>query len=463
MKKKLLITILLFAAVFCVTLARQHYSMMLQSWQGLFLLTPDWFREVFARPFPVSNLIASFLVQFYDISFVGALVTGLLVSVIFLCVDVFLSRCALPFHGLVSLLAACACWSLTASAPTNTVLVSMVLFSAALALLSLLRHRRLLPSERRWETVAAAAVICIAAGSVIANPSVRRAERMAKVQVCACVSDWDGLLEAASPQEARKDDRLMPFAFLALGEQGRLGDNLFKYPVEGPEDFDMTGDNSATGSWFNSILNEHMGSYNEAIHHIFQYSCHLPHGTSHISLLLLIRYNAASGHYAMVRKYAGILSRSPKNRRAVRAMASRYSGMEDVRDTTVANSAEARVVTNNPAFNIGQFHLEGLSSKFLSDRFLCYALLNGDLSGFRAAFDALDWSGGRIPVHYQEALLLAGADPSEYPFDGNIVSRFSGFMSAVRSVDSGSVESMAEGTYWAYYLKLQERMDTATL
>lgn len=462
MKKKLLITIFLFAAVFCVALTMQHYSMMLQRWQGLFLLTPDWFREVFSQPFPVSHLTASFLVQFYDISFVGALVTGLLVVVIFLCTDVILSRFALPFHSLVSLLAACACWCIAAHAPTNTALVAMALCSSVLALLSLALNRRLLPSGRRWEVPAAVIVILVASASVAFSPDVRKAERMAKVQVCACISDWSGLLEAASPQEARKDEVLMPFAFLALGEQGRLGDMLFKYPVEGPEDFDMTGDNSAVGSWFNSILNERMGSYNEAIHHIFQYSCHLPHGTSHISLLLLVRYNAASGHYSMVRKYAAILSRNPMSRSSVRKMVSGISSLEDVRDTSAVSNAEARVVTNNPAFNIGQFHLEGLSSRFLSDRFLCYALLNGDLSGFRTAFDALDWSECRIPVHYQEALLLAGADPSEYQFDGNIVSRFSDFMSAITTADSNSVESVSRGTFWAYYLKLQERMNSAT-
>ena len=85
---------------------------------------------------------------------------------------------------------------------------------------------------------------------------VRDAERLAKVQVNARRLRWNKVLEAATPEASASDPRLMPFAFLALGETGGLGDMLFKYPVSGPEDFDMEGDNSLTGCLFNSLLSE---------------------------------------------------------------------------------------------------------------------------------------------------------------------------------------------------------------
>ena len=456
MKNSVLIPIILFVAVFCETQCCQLYSIKFESWQSLFLLTPDWFREVLSYQFPVSTLIGSFLEQFYDVQVAGALIVASLIVGIYLCINVLLKRTGLPFHRLASLLAACACWSLTASAGTNTAVVAVLLAAGALALLSLVLRRRLTPAVRGWELAAAALIVCVATVSVIANPAARKREAISKAQVCACTSQWAKLLKAASPEACLKDRRLMPFAFLALGEKGTLGDRLFEYPVEGPEDFDMTGDNSAVGSFFNSILNEQMGSVNEAVHHIFQYSCHLPHGSSYISLLLLTRFNAEGGHYAMARKYAGILRRSPKSRRAAGGLLARYSGQTDVRDTLGHSSASARVVTNNPAYNIGQFNLDGISSKFLTGRFLCYALLEGDLERFRDAFSALDWSGSPVPVHYQEALLLSGADPSAYQFDELTVRKFNNFIFAMQNGDDVTVENTSSGTYWAYFLKLQD-------
>lgn len=455
MKKSVLIPILLFVAVFCETQFCQPYSLKFESWQSLFLLTADWFHEVFSYSFPVSTLLGSLLEQYYDVQVAGALIVAALVTAIYMCVNVFLRRTGLPFHRLVSLLAACACWSLTASAETNTAVVAVLLAAGVLALLSLSLRRRLTSPVRGWEMAAAALIVCIATVSVITNPSARKREAVSRAQVCACTSQWDRLLKAATPEACVKDPRLMPFAFLALGEKGTLGDRMFEYPLSGPQDFDMTGDNSAVGSFFNSILNEQMGSTNEAIHHIFQYSCHLPHGSSYISLLLLTRFNAEGGHYTMSRKYAEVLRRNPKSRRAASGLLTRYAGLADVCDSLGHSSASARVVTNNPAYNIGQFNLDGISSDFLTERFLCYALLEGDIERFRDAFSTLNWTDRPVPVHYQEALLLAGVEPSAYSFDERTVRKFSNFISAMQNRDDSTVESTAAGTYWAYYLKLQ--------
>lgn len=457
MKKSVLIPILLFVAVFCETQFCQFFSIKMQAWEGLFLLAPDWLHEVFTYKCPVSTLIGSFLMQFYDVQVVGALIVAALIIGIYLSVNVLLKRCGLPFHRLVSLLAASLCWCLTAAAANNTAVVAVLLAAGALALLSLVLRKRQAKDARWWEIGAAALIVCAATVFIIVNPSARKREAISKAQICACTSQWDKLLKTATPEASAKDPRLMPFAFLALGEQGKLGDRLFQYPVEGPADFDMTGDNTAVGSLYNSILNEQMGSINEAIHHIFQYSCHLPHGSSYISLLLLTRFNAEGGHNTMARKYAEILKKNPKNSRAAAGLLARYAGLSDAREAEGHSSADARVVTNNPAYNIGQFNLDGLSSKFLTERFLCYALLEGDLDRFQDAFAMVDWSGESIPVHYQEALLLAGVDTSVYPFDERVVRKFSNFMTAVQSADTAAVEGNSAGTYWAYYLKLQEQ------
>lgn len=66
MKKRFPISLLLFAGVFCVSQLAQPYTLIQLENQGLFLLTPDWFREVLGGSRPLSELVGSFLVQFYE-------------------------------------------------------------------------------------------------------------------------------------------------------------------------------------------------------------------------------------------------------------------------------------------------------------------------------------------------------------------------------------------------------------
>ena len=456
MRKSLPIPLLLFAAVFCVSQFVQPYSLIQMENQGLFLLTPDWLREVMAGPHPLAESVGSFLVQFYDIPVVGALIVAAVIVLTYWGVDRVLGRLRLPFHRLAALVAALLCWVLTAGLETNLTVVNIMLISVLAGLVSSIIRRHEEKPARRWELPAAAVLVLAAAVFVATDSGIRDSERLAKVQVNARRLRWDKVLEAATPEASSADPRLMPFAFLALGETDMLGDRLFKYPVSGPGDFDMEGDNSLTGCLFNSLLAESLGVSNEAIHHIFQYSCHLPHGMSHLSLYQLIRYNAVKGDFTMVRKYAGILARNPKNQMAARSILRRYASSADLTDTLGHSSATARMVTNNPQYNLAQMSLLGLGSGLSVNRFLCYQLLTGDIEGFRTSFEALGWQGP-IPVHYQEALLLAGVDPAAIGAGEEKVKRFSDFISAMSSMDNATVQSAARGTYWEYYLKVQDR------
>lgn len=457
MKKRFPISLLLFAGVFCVSQLAQPYTLIQLENQGLFLLTPDWFREVLGGSRPLSELVGSFLVQFYDIPVVGALLAAAVITLIYWGEDLFLRRCRVPFHRIASLLTALVCWALTARLDSNIPAVRVMLAAVVLGLLSLLIKPRIEGAAPKWELPAAVAAVLLAAGFVAGNPGIRNTERLASVQVNARRHRWDKVLKVATPEASAADSRLMPFALLAEGEKGTLGDRLFHYPVSGPQDFDMEGDNSLTGCLFNSLLSESLGVPNEAIHHIFQYSCHLPHGMSHLSLYQLIRYNVAGGNYTLARKYAGILRRNPKNFRAAGGILRRIASAADAADTLGHSSATARMVTNNPQYNLAQMHLLGMGSDISVDRFLCYQLLQGDVEGFRQSYEALGKRSGSIPVHYQEALLLAGADPSTPGISEERARRFSAFMSAMSSMNNPAVESAARGTYWEYYLKIQDQ------
>ena len=82
--KRVPIPVALAVAVFCITFLVQRYTFICQEYNGLFLLTPDYFRQVFREPLPISRIIGSFLVQFYRFSIYAPLIFAAIVTGIFL-------------------------------------------------------------------------------------------------------------------------------------------------------------------------------------------------------------------------------------------------------------------------------------------------------------------------------------------------------------------------------------------
>ncbi len=457
MKNRTLIPAALFLAVFCVGEFLQPYSLIRMENRGLFLLTPDWLREVLSGSHPISEPLASLLVQFYDLPLAGALITAAIITLTCLALSFGLKRTGVPLPRLIALAAVLGVWFFTAQLQSNLLPVMILLIAAAAALLSLVLKKKEEKPAPRWELPAAIILTLCAAVLIGIHPRTVMQERLAKAQVNTRLHRWDKVLEAASPAHAAADPQLMPYAFLALGETGTLGDRLFQYPISGPDDFGMEGDNSPEACLFNSLLSECLHLPNEAIHQIFQYSAHLPHGMSHLSLYQLIKYNIEKGDYTLARKYAHILGRNPKGRRAARAVLKAYASTPDVADTAGHSSAYASVLTKDPVLNLALMEEEGLGTALSANRILCYQLLYGNLEGFQRLMESASWPGGRMPVHFQEALLIAGTDSSTPGIDNATLRRFNTFSRAVLEKDKAAIQKTADGTYWGYYLMIRER------
>ena len=457
MKTRPLIPATLFLVVCCVCFFLQPYSLAHMQNCGLFLLTPDWFREVWTGPHPVSETVASFLVQFYDIPVVGAMIAAALVTLTYLVLDVILRRCRLPFHRLVSLLGALALWLFTARLTSNQLPVTILLIASGVALLSLFLKKDDDRPAPRWEFPVAVVLTLVTAALIGLDARTVRQERLASVEINTQRHRWDKVLQVATEDHSALDPRLMPYAFLALGEKGKLGDHLFKYPLTGPEDFGMDGDNSLTGCLFNSLLSECLRMPNEAIHQIFQDSAHLPHGMSHLALSQLIKYHLENGNYTLARKYARILSHNPRTSVAAKRVMKTYADAVDVADTVGHSSALAPVMTKDAQINLALMNTIGRTTGNSANRFLCYLLLYGDLENFKRSMEALSWPDGKIPVHYQEALLLSEIDADYWNIDRNVLKRFREFTQAVMQGDNATVRNTAQGTYWGYYILIKDK------
>lgn len=373
MKKKALIPSILGAAVFLTGMLCQWYSFIHQEELGLFLTTPDYLRETFSNPLPLGNLAGSFLVQFYDIALVGPAVTALLVMLTWLCAAVTCRRITIWWR-IPATVIACAAWWFIARADGPVIAVCILSWTAAAALVSLLLRPK---GEGSGRAVIPASLGIIAAACLLvaSSPSVRKTEQLSRLEHFTRNHEWDKVLETATPKVCAADRSLLPYAMLALNAQGRLTDEMGRYPVQKPEDLDMEGVQTREGYWFSSLLCECLGCPNEAVHLLFQSACHLPHGTSHLMLRQLIRYNIELGNYTMVRKYAEVLSRSPRNRAAARKIIETYGNLDDVDPDPGRSSAEAAVITNNPIFNIVNMYREGLESPIMEDRMNAYGML----------------------------------------------------------------------------------------
>lgn len=63
--KKILPPLIVFAGAFLGTLLLQKNCFVMQEYDGLFLLSGDYFSAMLRTPFPVSGIIGDFLTQFF--------------------------------------------------------------------------------------------------------------------------------------------------------------------------------------------------------------------------------------------------------------------------------------------------------------------------------------------------------------------------------------------------------------
>lgn len=373
MRKNPVIPFVLFVLSFITGLLFLNCTFIHQGQFGLFLLTPDYLKQAFLEPFPFSYILSSFLVQFYDIPAAGALLTAAMTLAVYFLVNGILRRFGVDFR-FPGVLISCLFFVFSALAPTPQYAVAALLALLALRLLCLF----LKPKASATLPPLNILSICIIAGAcvfVALNPKARQTELHSKMEVFSRQHQWDRILKAAGPEVARKDRYVIPYAMLALNAKGQLISGMDAYPVRGPEDLDMDGVVSREAYWFSSILYECLGCSNEAIHCVFQASCFLPQGMSHISLYQLIRFNIENENYTLVRKYARILMRSPRHRGVARKILDTYGNLPDRARTE--DKAAAGVITKSPKYNLAEIFKAGIASSLVAERLAAYMKLSG--------------------------------------------------------------------------------------
>jgi len=329
MKKYLhiLLPVAVFVSVFVVCELRLRWIFISMENNGLFLMTPDYFTDVFSRPFPISHIVGSSFVQFFRFPCVGAALAALAVTALYVVLTLIFRK-----HSKV------------------------------------------------------ANICCIAAVSVLIlgisiDGKITRAERWAKIEYATRQHDWKTVLATATPERAAADREMTPFALLAHSALGTLEEHLFDYPINGPEDLDMEGVATRRGYFFSSILYECLCCPNEALHYTFQSACCLPAGNSFLTLRQQIRYYLEIGDYDLVRKYCAILMTSPANRGLAKAVLASIPADESYASWYKPKSDDSAVVTHNPIFNLVIIDGAGYHTQMALDRFQAYTRIQQMTSG----------------------------------------------------------------------------------
>ena len=370
MMRKYFTTIALFVAVLVVGVTITPKSFVFQHEIGLFLWSPDYFRDIFGGALPISTLIGDFLVQFYGFPIVGPLCNALIVTIIFILCRGIAGKFTRRSEQ-ISLILSLVAWFFTAISTTPIIGVAIVLVLCILRLASI-------PFKKRAQVVAGKrfglVFIGLAAVIISLSPTVRSLEVWGKIETAARKAEWDKVLKAATVERAKSDRDMVPFALLAAGAKGQLQGAITKYQVRNPGEMDFFGVENRRGYFFQSLLYEQMGCLNEAVHCAFQCGCQMHRGTSFFVLTQLIRYNIELGNYTLVRKYCKVLRQSPAYRATAGKLLKMYEGLEDVEIDGGPSWSTASMI-GNPIADIIEMQKCGIDSQFNRDRLAAYATL----------------------------------------------------------------------------------------
>lgn len=371
--KKFVFPTLLVLAVFLITIYCQRFTILRQEGLGLFLLTPDFFRDLLFDAFPLSNLAGSFLVQFYSNFYVGAaIVSAIVVAEYFIAKGLF-RRFGLDMEVL-GVACACAAWIALARAANPSMGMAIIFCSmVVLAAVSLFFRKKV---EKR--TIPAgfdisAGTLAIAAVSlyIFLSPFIKEGEKWSKIEFAAVQGEWKYLLRVATVKEAERDIQVVPFALLALNAQGRLSDEVDKYPIMENFGLDFGDEMSYRRSLFDAVLYNALGCYNEAIHRTHQCGDFLPHCTSFRTLRMLVKENHALGDSLMVVKYCDILDRSLSHRDFVKYFRDNPCSQR-AHNTPGESAAAPLIVTKDPMGIMLQMGKADISNPMVMDRYYAY-------------------------------------------------------------------------------------------
>jgi hypothetical protein len=224
-------------------------------------------------------------------------------------------------------------------------------------------------------------------------------------------SSWEKVL-TLSHQYPGNNQLILYFTNMALYKSGALGDRMFAYKQSGTSGLWLEWKRNETAPFFGGEIFYQLGYNNEAFRWAFE--AMEAKGPNPLSLKRLIVTSIINRNYALADKYLNYLDQTlfyhnwSKAYSAILADTTRiaeYPELLEKRDLLISND----FIASNQATDIGLLHLlaDKPQNRMAFEYWMASCLLTRDLEGFAAQIGRLGELGySRIPVHYEEALLL---------------------------------------------------------
>lgn len=288
----------------------------------------------------------------------------------------------------------------------------------------------------------------------------REMEHFCMLEQAVWSNDWSAVLHEIRPEDARQSSLQQHWALLALSQTGHLGDRMLAYGTTGADSFLYDTNDELFHEYFNMMFYVGLGNDNAVVHSAFQAAAQTRHGMSFRALRTLVETHVRMGNPEIADKYLTLLEHTSCHADWVERQRQRLArhcrqGTIGVGDTAKAFLRGSRPFVVEMAATIDRYP----GNRVVLDYLLCGLLLLKDMDRFLFVFDKYytdtRW-GGRIPRHYEEALVMLGARRPEllrkYPVTRTCVDQFHQFCSLLQGGDEGRcrLQSRFADSFWYY-------------
>lgn len=424
---------------------------------------PDTTNVMYHWPADWAAIASNYLVQYFQIGFIGAVIMAILPMVMLLASDVniwqFLRNRRMQWLAFIP----AAITALLLSHDTTLaryLQIDAIAVAAALVVFILtFKNKKLrLDYHSRWFLIVGNVmpyIIIIATAIIMKSDATLQArEYNSLIEHLAEDRHWDELIDITYSNRHHLDDSQIAYSLLAQSRKGQLANRLFHYPVKGLDNIFAHSKNFR----FNSFFCHEFGLPNEAIRYAFEEGQYMPAGASFGTMRRMVDWLLEKGDDPeMADFYLNLLSHSSchDNFIATRRMfmGQQQLKKEEVKPEFVGSPSflyEAALILEREPNNI-----------YARDYLLCGMLLIGNTDAFYNLFERIfvETNDSSIPEHYYEALLVArNSHPqidSSYNIPVKIEAAYRTFLNLVGQGETGKMQAFEkyQNTYWTYLLR----------
>ncbi len=217
--------------------------------------------------------------------------------------------------------------------------------------------------------------------------------------------DYDEMLKLGESEKKRTTE-LFPFVVYAHAKKGDLPEHLFDYPIDSKTIFlpKALPASSVQTSTLGIFFNRDLGFLNEAIHQAFLMSTSHSNGETLFAMRYLSQFQMEKNDSLLAEKYLEKLDKTIVNKNEVESLRNQ---LKEHSKTEIICHDSLLHINSQQENNLRIAYLSNPENVFARDVFFCSLLQRREYNMFCAFCAEFIKEDERLPILYQEALLMA--------------------------------------------------------